>query len=65
MLHGEASGNELRLSKRGVYAISAEGKLRSFRLVRWEQILKTLDAREGGSKHSAATKGAADRFLTR
>jgi len=39
-----SSSNELKLGKRGVYMITGEGKLRSFQLIGWEEIFKTLDA---------------------
>ena len=39
---GSESG--LRLGKRGVYLISGDTKVRSFRVVDWEQIMKTLQA---------------------
>lgn len=39
----KTSANQLKLSKRGVYAITGDGKLKSFRLIRWEEILKTLE----------------------
>lgn len=32
----------LRLSKQGVYAISNDGNVRSFQVIRWAQMLKTL-----------------------
>ena len=38
--------NQLKLSKRGVYAITSEGTLRSFRLIPWEEILNTLKTQD-------------------
>ncbi len=51
------SVNQLKLSKRGVYAITGEGKLTTFRLIRWEQILKTLKAAENLAKTNAVRSG--------
>jgi hypothetical protein len=36
--------DRMLLSKRGVYLISQEGKLRSFRLITWAQIRKRLES---------------------
>jgi hypothetical protein len=34
---------QLLVSKRGVYLISSEGRLRCFRLVPWKEILRRVD----------------------
>ena len=38
-----AGCNQLILSKRGIYLVWRRGKLRSFRLITWEQMLARLD----------------------
>jgi len=35
---------QLIVTKRGIYLISRQGKLRSFRLITWAQILARLEA---------------------
>jgi len=41
---GLGASTGLRIGKRGIYLISGDRKVRSFRVVDWEQFVQTLDS---------------------